>query len=196
MATTADWRSWHDEYADPGSALSRRLRVVQRHIRAWLDETAPVPVTVVSACAGDGRDLIGVLADRPDAHRVRATLVEADPEIADRAEEQADRVGLESVDVRRADAGVSDAFVGAAPADLVLMCGVYGNVSDDDVHETVAALPQLCETGALVVWTRHRKQPDLTPRIRGWFAEQGFDEQCFTSPDDAMFAVGAHRFLG
>ena len=70
------WQSWHGAYADPESGLSRRLRTIQEQIGTWLDETAPRPVRVLSICAGDGRDLLGVLASRPDATRVSATLVE------------------------------------------------------------------------------------------------------------------------
>lgn len=32
-----DWASWHDAYENPQSSLSRRLRVVQRHISRFLD---------------------------------------------------------------------------------------------------------------------------------------------------------------
>lgn len=55
-----DWVDWHDPYADPQSPLARRLRVVQRHIRAFLDGCTSVAPRVVSVCAGDGRDLLDV----------------------------------------------------------------------------------------------------------------------------------------
>jgi hypothetical protein len=48
-------------YADPHSPLSHRLRQVQHHIAAWLDQRRDQPLTVVSACAGQGHDLV----DRP-----------------------------------------------------------------------------------------------------------------------------------
>ncbi len=47
----------------------------------------------------------------------------------------------------------------------------------------------------MVVWTRHREEPDLVPRILEWFAEAGF-EPLFVSPKDAGFGVGAHRYAG
>jgi hypothetical protein len=149
---------------------------------------------VLSVCAGDGRDLLGVLAEREDRRRVAATLLEYDERNAVRAERLANRLGLDGVRVSRVDAGHSDAYAGAVPADLVLLCGIFGNVSDDDVRTTVEAAPQLCAPGALVLWTRHRWEPDLTPRIRSWFAAAGFDEQEFTAPDDARFSVGANRY--
>jgi hypothetical protein len=60
----------------------------------------------------------------------------------------------------------------------------------------VAALPGLCAPGALVLWTRHRSPPDLTPAIRSWFAEAGFGEEAFDTSDDSFMSVGAHRLTG
>jgi hypothetical protein len=54
----------------------------------------------------------------------------------------------------------------------------------------------LCAPGALVVWTRHRRHPDPTPRIRNWFADSGFEERDFTAPGHRTYSVGAHRFRG
>jgi len=191
-----DWCEWHQRYADPESGLSARLAAVRGVIGRWLDETAPAPVRVVSACAGDGRDLLGVLEDRDDTDRVRATLLEADPALARTGAATARRLGLKRVRVRCADASSTRGYAGAAPADLVLLCGIFGNVSDVDVHRTIRALPQLCAPDALVVWTRHRGEGDVTPTIRRWFAEQDCQEQEFVSPGEDGWAVGAHRFLG
>ena len=54
----------------------------------------------MSACSGDGRDVVEVLAGRADADRVRAVLVELHPDIADRARATAAAAGLPSVEVR------------------------------------------------------------------------------------------------
>lgn len=191
-----DWDAWHNGYGDPESLLSERLRVVQRHIEEWLEATFPRPVTVVSACAGDGRDLLHVLERRVDADRVTATILEADTRIAERARRNASCLGLSGIEVRCTDAGITRAYVGAVPADLVLLCGVFGNIPDEDIERTIATLPQFCTPDALVIWTRHRQPPDLTRRVRDWFAECEFHEESFTAPGHAMFSVGAHRFHG
>jgi hypothetical protein len=60
----------------------------------------------------------------------------------------------------------------------------------------VAALPSLCAPGALVLWTRHRRPPDLTPAIRSWFGEAGFREEAFDPCPDSFMSVGAHRLAG
>ncbi len=189
-----DWAAWHERYAQRDSLQSRRLPVVQAHIRAFLDGRAE-PTRVISMCAGDGRDLLGVLEASP-ASRVRARLVELDPGLAARARERALRAGLDGIEVVTGDAGVTDAYAGAVPADLVLACGVLGNVPDEDAERTVRSLPQLCAAGATVVWTRHRRSPDLTPQIRAWFAEAGFRERAFDSPGPDSFSVGVHRLEG
>ncbi|TDC58873.1 SAM-dependent methyltransferase [Micromonospora sp. KC207] len=196
MASETDWQAWHEPYADENSPLSRRLRLVRRAITAWLDERPGEPLTVVSACAGQGHDVVGALATRADAHRVRATLLEYDSRNVTAARAAATRAGLANVDVRRADAGRLSSYAGVVPADLVLMAGVFGNVGDYDVRRTVAALPQLCAGGATVIWTRTRRAPDLTPALRNWLQDAGFAERSFHAPDGVLFSVGAHRFTG
>lgn len=78
---------------------------------------------------------------------------------------------------------------------MVLACGVFGNVTNEDVQNTIAALPTLCAPGATVLWTRHRFPPDLTVEIRGWFDASGFEELGFVGPREHLFGVGAHRLV-
>ncbi|MFC7545654.1 class I SAM-dependent methyltransferase family protein [Plantactinospora sp. GCM10030261] len=193
--SSTDWRAWHDAYDDETSELSRRLRIVRGQIDRWLTRSAG-RVRVVSACAGQGRDLIGVLAGRPDAGRVQATLIEYDPRNVAVARAAAERAGLSNLTVRQADAGRLASYVGAVPADLVLMVGVLGNITDADVRRTVLSLPQLCAEGGTVIWTRTREAPDLTPAVRGWFRDSGFAQEAFHAPEGALFSVGVHRLAG
>lgn len=194
--STIDWQQWHTAYDDPGSSLSRRLASVQRQISTWLGTRAEPSLRAVSACAGDGRDLLEVLAASGDRQRVRATLLETDDWLAATAEAFACDQGLD-VDVRRSDAGSTTSYDGAVPADLVQMCGVFGNITDDDIHATVDLLPALCAPGATVVWTRGVIDgADPTGAIRGWFADAGFEEVAFDAPEDAGYRVGVHRLVG
>jgi hypothetical protein len=187
-----DWAGWHEDYDEPGSVLSRRLAVVQGLIRDALDGLPAGPVTAVSMCAGQGHDLLGVLASHPRRHDVRARLVELDPRNVAVAEGKARRAGLTGVEVVRGDAGLMRHYRDLAPVDLVLACGVFGNLSDADVLRTVEACAQLCREGGTVLWTRHRRAPDLVPVIADWFAVRGF-EQVYLSDPEAGFGVGAHR---
>lgn len=149
---------------------------------------------MVSACAGDGRDLLGVLESRADADRVSALLVERDPRLVARARKAADALPAQ-VEVMQSDAARSDVYARAVPAALVLLCGIFGNISDADVRATIEAAPELCAPGAEVVWTRHRQAPDLTPSIRGWFADAGFEEVAFVAPAEEYWSVGVHRIV-
>jgi len=189
--TSRDWVAWHADY-DTDTPLQHRLRAVQRRIRDDLDSRPAGTIRVVSLCAGEGRDLLEVLADHDRAPDVAGRLVELDPRLAARAAAAAPP----GITVSIADAGMTDAYAGVVPADLVLVCGVFGNISDTDIEATVRALPAFCAPGATVVWTRHRRSPDLTIDIRGWFAEAGFDLVAFDAPAPFEWSVGVHRFNG
>ena len=190
--TTRNWLEWHAAYDDADAPLHHRLLAVQRRIRERLDQRPAGPIRVVSMCAGEGRDLLEVLADHPRARDVHGRLVELNPELAARAAAKAPP-GI-AVDV--ADAGSTDAYLGAVPADLVLACGVFGNIADDDIERTVLALPAFCAPGATVIWTRHRRPPDLTVGIRQWFADAGFEPVAFDAPAVYEWSVGVQRYAG
>ena len=186
-----DWIAWHAAY-DEETPLAHRLVAVQQRIREALSARPVGLIRVVSACAGEGRDLFGALVGHPRAADVHGRLVELDAELARKAAANAPP-GIEIV---RADAGSTDPYVVAVPADLVLLCGVFGNISDRDVERTVGALPTLCARGATVIWTRHRRPPDLTVDIRRWFVAAGFEAVAFDAPEAFEWSVGVHRFAG
>jgi len=189
-----DWVAWHQAYEDPSSSLSARLRRVRFHLSQAIDRAAAGPVRLVSLCAGQGHDVTGVLPGHPRRDDVRAVLVEYDAANAGQARRAAALAGLTQVEVRQADASVTAGYADALPADVLLLCGIFGNVSERDIERTVRAAPALCAPGASVIWTRHRRDPDLTPRIRGWFAGSGFEEIAFDALDTtALTGVGVHR---
>jgi hypothetical protein len=104
------------------------------------------------------------------------------------------------------------------PAELVVLCGVFGNLTAADTQHTIRLLPQLCAPGAAVIWThgrkpmltvrrlkralRHRRLPlSYASRIRRWFAQAGFDEANYQEiargpRHKGHFCVGTHRFRG
>ena len=187
-----DWQAWHRGY-ETDTPLRRRLEIVQRRIGEVLDTFEGSPLRVVSMCAGEGRDLLGVLDGHPRRQDVHGRLVELDPDLAARAREHAPA----TVDVVIGDAGITDVYEGATPADLVLVCGVFGNVTDADVFNTVQMLPLLCAPDATVIWTRHRRPPDLTPALLEEFDRNGFEAIATTQGEvGTMFGVGMHRFRG
>lgn len=195
MGGLRDYEQWHRRYDDPTSDLSWRLRRIQGYIRQALDRY-PGPVHILSCCSGDGRDLLEVLAQRPDAERVRAVLVEVHPVIADRARRSAAAVAAH-VEVRTADAGVTDAYLGAVPAEVVLLVGIFGNISDTDLARTIATAPALCRPAAILLWSRARADGNLNDMIRARFAVAGFTELDYATLDrDSWPAVGVVRYDG
>jgi hypothetical protein len=191
-----DWVAWHGAYDEPDSALARRLCLVQEQVRQALDQARPGKLRAVSLCAGQGRDLIGVLANHPRGGDVVARLVELDPRNTAVAAAAARAAGLAGVECVAGDASNTDAYAGAVPADLVLVCGVFGNITDADIERTISMLPQLCAPDASVIWTRNRRPPDITPDICRWFEKYGFAERWLAGPEHGDFGVGAHRYLG
>ncbi|GAA4562432.1 hypothetical protein GCM10023176_03790 [Micromonospora coerulea] len=192
---TRDWYAWHDDYDQPGSPLSRRLTEVRLRIGEALDQAPPGPLRAVSLCAGQGRDLIPALATHRRRDDVTARLVELDPRNAEFARAAAAEAGLSAVEVVVGDASLTDHYADLAPAHLVLVCGIFGNIADADIRATVRHCAALCATGGTVFWTRHRREPDLVPAICDWFAEEGFRPVAVSSPADGV-GVGVHRFTG
>lgn len=196
-----DWHEWFRQYDDPQSSLWRRLQVVQQQLAATM-ATAPNSARLLSLCSGDGRDTLPILAEV--APSTRATLVELDEQLAGRARRTAAELGLADVTVHTADAGLCRNLRGAVPADVLLACGVFGNVTDHDVANIVEHLPELLTPGAVVIWTRGRgvdADPTAWPddpsvHVRELFLRNAFEEIAFVRPEDADFRVGVHRFVG
>jgi hypothetical protein len=192
--SSVDWDEWHSSYEQADSELSARLALVQAQVSAALERAPEGPIRAISVCAGQGHDLIGVLVDHPRRADVRARLVELDEQNVARARAAVAAVGLEAIEVVAADASVTDAYEGAVPAQIVLVCGVFGNISAADVDNTIEHLPELCASAATVVWTRHRNPPDLVPHMLQTFERAGFE---LLALDDAgPFAIGAHSLRG
>lgn len=200
--TGLDWRAWHQRY-DADTLLRRRLDIVQRHISAILDDQPQSPLRIISMCAGEARDILGAL-DSHQRRDVSGGLVELDPVLAATARRHAEALGLSDLEVVAGNAGETAIYAPFVPADLVLACGVFGNISDADIENTLRTLPMLCAPGARVIWTRHRRPPDITPRIRDWLAESGFENTVFepvpqseTIPEkDTLGSVGVAQFAG
>ena len=188
-----DWHAWYAEYDDPESSLSRRLAVVRNELAGVLAARTE-PVTLLSLCAGDGRDTLPVLAAA--GTQVSAVLVELDPDLAETARREAAALGLD-VDVRTDDAGLVAAWVDVVPVDVLMMCGVLGNVSDDDARRIVTGAALMLQRGGTMIWTRSdRGSEDPSEWVRSLLLEAGWEERSFVRPDDASYRVGVHTWNG
>lgn len=187
-----DWAAWHASYDDPGSVQARRLSVVRRRVGESLDALGGTGRRVLSLCAGDGRDLLPELSSR-SLSDVGVVLVEWDAGLAERARASARAAGLHRVEVRTADASLWQSFADALPVDLLLLCGIFGNVSERDIRRTVAAVPAMLRTGGIVVWTRGRCEgTDLRPSVRRWFVQAGLTEVAYDGAPE-LYGVGVAR---
>jgi hypothetical protein len=51
-------------------------------------------------------------------------------------------IAPDGVEVVQADAGSTDACIGATPTDLLVLCGIFGNVADTDVEPATGTKAQ------------------------------------------------------
>ncbi len=170
--------------------MSRRLDVVQGRLRDLLSTGAIK--RVLSLCAGDGRDVIPLLADRPPQDRPEAVLVELDEALAARARQRASDAAV-AITVMVGDAGSSQTWSSVLPVDLLMLCGIFGNVSDEDILGTVRAVPSMLSPNGVVIWTRgSHGDHDVRPQIRRWFEDAGFSEIAFDQ-EAVGYGVGVNR---
>lgn len=167
--------------------------LVRRTLTSALLAMPPGPIRLLSVCAGDGRDVLGVLEHHPRAREVEATLVDADAELVAAARTAAADLGLHQVRCVVGDAGRSTWYEAVRPLDLLVACGVLGNISSQDQHTTLRAFGTAVRPGGHLIWTRHRRAPDQTPQVRRWLRESGFEEVAFEPVEGSLASVGWHR---
>jgi hypothetical protein len=192
-----DWAAWHRVYDDPTSEPSRRLRLIQTHLRRVLSDHPPGPIRVIIPCAGQGRDLLGVLVDHPRRRDVVATLVDIEPENVEVARSTARDLGLPGINAIVGDAGRTNAYVEAAPASVVVLAGFFQYLSDRDASRLIRMLPRLCAADAVVLWARRiNVQKRTVPSTRDRFDAAGFREIPTDIPDEPDVHVGIEHFVG
>ena len=185
-----DWLSWHEAYDDPSGSLARRLEVVKGRLTQALDGVTGRDPVLLSLCAGDGRDVLGVLSARTATPQVAtAVLIERERTLALRAREAAAAWGLRSVQVRCGDAGDPASFSDVLPVDVLLLCGIFGNIEHAAVKDLIEVIPMLVRPDGYVIWTRSGAEPDRRPAIRRWFASAGLEEVAFDGAPE-HFGVG------
>jgi hypothetical protein len=169
---------------------------VQAQVAAIVEQCPPGPVTVVSICGGQGRELIGALEKHPRRADVRGRIVELDAENAAFARAWAQKAQLD-LEVVTGDASIADSYAGLPAADLVVISGVFGHLSDADRVRTINFVRQICRTGGCAVWTFFRMGEDQSETLRGHFREQMFDEESFeTLSGKFAFTVARSRYAG
>jgi hypothetical protein len=193
----ADWYEWHGYYDDPTSRISTRLQLVQAHLSEVLDRRGPGAIRVVVPCAGQGRDVFGVLVDHPRRDDVVATLIEIDPRNVAAARRTAEDLDLPAITVVEADAGRTDAYLGAVPASILLFVGMLDHLTRRDVAALIAYLPHLCDRGAIVIWAQSRSsRRHSVASLRERFEASGFGGVTSEIEHPPWLHIGVERFDG
>jgi len=194
-----DWVKWHENY-EASPSLKARLLVVREHLSRCFDSQPPGVIQVLSICAGDARDLIGLLATHPRKMDVKAYLVEDNAELVENGRKVIVEAGFEEqLQFVVADATISSTYLGLVPVDVVLMAGVFGNLRSEEVARLIRNLSSLCKCGGYVVWTRHRRLHNGLNQIaliRRLFSESDFEEILIEDTPDDSFTIGSHRYKG
>lgn len=142
-----DWLAWHQRY-DEAPTLQARLTLVRSQLGDALSASPLAALRLISLCAGDGRDVIGTLAGHPRAADTSAYLVELNPALVAHGRAKVAQLQLEAqVQFITGDATRSSTYLQIAPADLLLVSGVFGNVRTAELPAMVDQLRCLCRQG-------------------------------------------------
>ena len=193
-----DWLRWHHGY-DVSAPMRERLRRVRGHVAECLDAAPRGPVHVSSVCAGDGRDLLPVLSRHPRRSDVQATLVELHPGLAARGSLGIEARGLAAnARMLAADATDVDFWRSVPPARILLLCGVLGNVRDEDLPRLFSNITGLCSPGARVIWTRGLEtlRRSTLKKILEGFESARLVPEVVRSDDATRHVIGRHRLVG
>lgn len=191
------WFEWHDLY-NTEPKLQQRLQIVREYIWNAINASPPGKIRVVSVCAGDGRDLLGTLASHPRIQDVYGRLVELNPQLAERGQAAIESAGLsKQLEFVNGDASNSSSYTGAVPADIVIVCGIFGNLaSEAELRQLIGNLPVLAKQGSFAIWTRgHSDGIAYSDTVRKVFRESEFEEVNFQLTLSGDMGVGIHRYL-
>jgi hypothetical protein len=190
------WYSWHAQYDDLESSQIDRLEAVQDCLIRAFDTAPPGPLRAVSICSGQSRDLLPVLIHHPRGGDASVRMVELDPLNASFLHGALGSTQLKDVDVVVTDAGITDVYLGAVPADLLLLGGVFANITLADASRTVTALTHMCRPGATVVWTSYGPRLDDAGEVLALFETSSFERVELQRDADGQYVVAAHRYVG
>ncbi len=102
------------------------------------------------------------------------------------------------IEIINGDATLATNYVGAVPADIVIVCGVFGNLAEEaELNRLLDNLSFLSKPGAFVIWTRgHSNGIPYSDNVRKILSASGFEEVNFKLTGTGDMGVGLHRYLG
>jgi amino acid adenylation domain-containing protein len=193
------WTDWYRLY-EAGMGLTGRLNLVRSQVAAALDERPPGPFYLTSICAGDGRDVIPVVAEHRRAAEIDAGLIDLDAEALERGRQTAEEAGMaERFHFRCADATQAASYQGLPAADLLIVSGVLGHLNKAGLAQLAASLPMLLKPGGHLLWSRHQvlhRGAEHIAYFRGKLAAAQFEEVFFQPASSEGFVVGRAIYQG
>lgn len=190
------WSGW-PEAAYQQETYRQRLRAVQEHFAQSLHQAPAGPVRIISICAGDGRDIIEVLRWHERRGDASAWLVELN--------RQSVAVGIcnvrkarldDAVHFRNRDATLFATYEDIGPADVLLLCGVWGHVAANERASLVSSVTSLCNTGAAIIWTRGVMHDMARVRnIQTHFSPDRWASVRISLTPDRKWAVATYRYV-
>jgi len=191
------WSDW-PQRAYKQRRYQQRLAAVQAHLFDCLNAAPAGQVRVISVCAGDGRDLLGVLEIHQRRNDVAAWLIEQSAQSVNAGAARASALGLaDAVNFLHADATLYATYQGIAPADIVLFCGVWGHVPAHERISVIRALACLCKPDGVVIWSRAiAKGLERLEQIQSLFRAPPWERTALTSTPDKTWAIATHRYCG
>jgi hypothetical protein len=191
------WSGW-PQHAYRREHYQHRLAAVQAHFATCLDSAGQGSLRVVSLCAGDGRDVIGVLQSHRRRDDVSAWLIELDRQSVADGRRHVQASGLEKVvQFINADATDYSTYKDFVPCDVILVCGVWGHVPAEERAGLVRGLAAFCKPGGSVVWTRGiSKGVSRLEDIQSQFEAASWEQVDVSATPDGSWVVGTHRYRG
>jgi hypothetical protein len=191
------WNGWSDS-AYRKQSYQHRLLLVQQHLSECLDNAPPGIIRIVSLFAGDGRDVLGVINTHPRRSDVLATFIEQSSPAVASGFRRAAELGLASATTfLNKDATEYEAVQGITPANIILLCGVWGHVPHDDRAQLIQAVTSLCTPNGRLIWTRGiSKGIAKLEQIEGLFARTQWEKVQIRITPGNQWAVATYRFLG
>ncbi len=191
------WSGW-PEKAYQREGYQQRLQAVEEHLGECLDEAPAGPVRILSMCAGDGRDVIGAVRSHRRRKDIAAWLVELNSQSVELGKGYSVNAGLDrTLKFINADATIYSTYRSIGPADIVLVCGVWGHVPAHEKTLLVRAISTLCKPGGAVIWTRGTsKGIGRVREIEALFAGSWWEKERVTYTADAAWAIATYRYRG
>lgn len=191
------WSGW-PEKAYKRERYQHRLQAVQEHLVECLDAAAPGPVRIISVCAGDGRDVINTVQTHRRRKDIVARLVELNDQSVALGRRRAAEAGLDrSVQFVHGDATVFATYKDLEPADIVLVCGVWGHVPSNEKAQLARAIAKLCKPGGAVIWTcGTSKGISKVREIESLLSGAWWEKSRTTYTPNAAWAIATHRYRG